>query len=185
MKRTILYTLLILCAAAKSSAQEKLTHFEVYGGYECFPDMTNKSGWSINAGAGYAFTQKYYMAAMLHCGINNGKFTGMYAGEKTRLSHNLREYMIGIGPGIYLYNGGDKWIHADVLLGYGFGEETKDGSDEAKRKSLDSFATAVRLGLEYQLNNGIILGINAGGYYVGNEIRPAVCAKIGFYTPLL
>ena len=109
MKRTAFIILLILCAAAKSSAQEKLTHFEVYGGYECFPDMTNKSGWSINAGAGYAFTQKYYMAAMLHCGINNGKFTGMYAGEKTRLSHNLREYMIGIGPGVYLYNGGDKW----------------------------------------------------------------------------
>lgn len=115
---------------------------------------------------------------MIHSGINNGSYKGMYAGEKTKLKHNMREYMIGAGPGVYLYNGGDKWVYADVLLGYGFGEEKK-ASEDSSAKSLDGFAAALQIGAEGQTESGWIFGANMGGYVVGGKIRPALSLKCG------
>ena len=90
----------------------------------------------------------------------------------------MREYMLGVGPGIYLYNGGDQWIYADVLVGYGFGEELKS-SEDSERRSLNGLATAVQIGIERQTKSGWIIGINTGGFLVGGKIRPTVCLKCG------
>lgn len=159
-------------------AQAGYTHVEIQGGYEMFPDMSKKSGLSLNLGARYSFNERYFVATMLHCGINNGSYDGVYAGEQTKLDHTLREYIIGAGPGIYLYNGGDKWIYTDLLVGYGFGEELKS-SENSSSRSLSGFATAAQVGVEYQLNNGLILGSNIAGYYIGERISFSINLKCG------
>ncbi|MDC2175205.1 outer membrane beta-barrel protein [Bacteroides thetaiotaomicron] len=164
-------------------SQEGYTHIELQGGYELFPDMSKKSGTSFNIGARYTFNEKYFVATLLHCGINNGTYEGVYAGETTKLDHTLREYMIGVGPGIYLYNGGNKWIYANILIGYGFGKELKTSANSTSG-SLNSFATTSQVGIEYQLNNGWIIGANIGGYLVGGKIRPAACLKWGVLLSL-
>ncbi|MCD8237378.1 MAG: outer membrane beta-barrel protein [Prevotellaceae bacterium] len=183
MKLKPLLILLSFLIGMNSFAQTGYTHIELQGGYELFPDMSNKSGIGFNVGARYAFTEKYFVATLLHCGINNGSYEGMYAGETTKLDHTLREYMIGAGPGIYLYNGGNKWIYTDILVGYGFGEELKS-SENSSSKSLNSLAVTVQTGAEYQLNNGWIIGANIGGYLVGGKIRPAICLKWGVLITL-
>lgn len=178
MKPRLLLFPLLLCVWASGFAQAGYTHVELQGGYELFPGMSNKSGVCLNLGGRYAFNERLFVAAMIHSGINNGSYKGMYAGEKTKLKHNMREYMIGAGPGVYLYNGGDKWIYADVLLGYGFGEEKK-ASEDSSAKSLDGFAAAVQIGAEGQTESGWIFGANMGGYVVGGKIRPALSLKCG------
>jgi len=164
-------------------AQKGYLHMELQGGYELFPGMSNKSGYDINVGGRYSFSDKYYVACNLHAGINNGSYKGVYAGETTSLDHTLREYMFGVGPGIYLYNGGNRWIYADVLAGYGWGEELKASADSST-KSLSGFASAVRLGVEYQLSWGWIIGTSAGAYLVGDRVRPAINLKLGFLMNL-
>lgn len=176
--KLLLLFLLFFSAVTNSFAQVGYTHIELQGGYELFPNMSNKSGISLNMGARYAFDERYFAAALLHCGINNGSYDGLYAGEITKLKHTLREYIIGVGPGVYLYNGGDKWIYADILVGYGCGEERK-ASENSTSRSLNGFATIVQVGVERQLNSGWIIGVNMDGYLVGGKIRPAVCLKCG------
>ncbi len=183
MKPRLLLSALLLCARMGGFAQADYTHVELQGGYEPFPGMSNKSGVCLNLGGRYAFNERFFVAAMIHSGINNGSYKGMYAGEKTRLKHNMREYMIGAGPGVYLYNGGDKWIYADVLLGYGFGEEKK-ASEDSYTKSLNGFAAAVQVGAERQTESGWVFGANLGGYFVGGEVRPALCLKCGLLLNL-
>ncbi|WP_294628472.1 outer membrane beta-barrel protein [uncultured Bacteroides sp.] len=183
MKPKALLTLLLLYVSVGCLAQAGYTHIEVQSGYELFPDMSNKSGFGLNIGGRYAFNDNCFVAGMLHCGVNNGSYNGMYAGEMTKLDHTLREYMLGVGPGMYLYNGGDRWIYVDVLFGYGFGEELKDASTCISRP-LNGFATAARCGVEYQLKNGWIVGANIGGYLVGKHIRPAICLKWGVFLNL-
>lgn len=179
MKLRILLLLpLLFCTGIAGLAQAGYTHIELQGGYEFFPGMSNKSGIGLNFGARYAFDEKYYVAALIHSGINNGKYEGLYAGETTKLKHTMREYMVGAGPGFYLYNGGDKWIYADLLIGYGFGEELK-ASENSTTKSLNSIASALRMGVEQQTDGGWIFGVNLGGYLVGGKIRPAICLKGG------
>ena len=102
MKPRLLLFPLLLCAWASGFAQAGYTHVELQGGYELFPGMSNKSGVCLNLGGRYAFNERLFVAAMIHSGINNGSYKGMYAGEKTKLKHNMREYMIGAGPGVYL-----------------------------------------------------------------------------------
>lgn len=169
---------LFLYVGTNSFAQVSYTHIELQGGYELFPDMSKKSGTSLNMGIRYAFDERYFIAALMHCGINNGSYKGLYAGEITNLKHTLREYMIGVGPGIYLYNGGNKWIYADILIGYGFGEELKV-SENSTSQSLNGFATTVQVGIERQTNRGWIIGVNMGGHLVGGKLRPEVCLKCG------
>ncbi len=168
-----------LCAGA----QAEYTHIDLQGGYELFPDMSCKSGYNLNIGMRYVWNERYFVSATLHAGINNGTYEALYAGEYAQLDHTLREYMAGIGPGIYLYNGGDRWIYADILAGYGFGEELKASSD-SQTSSLNGFASAVRIGVEYQLNAGHIIGVCAGGYMTGKQIRPAVNLKYGLFLNL-
>lgn len=174
---------LFLWAGAKGSAQTGYTHVELQGGYELFPSMSNKSGFCLNLGARYAFSEKFFIASLLHCGINNGTYEGVYAGETISLKHTLREYMLGAGPGIYLYNGGNKWIYADVLFGYGFGEELK-ASENSTSKSLNGFAAAVQLGIERQINNGLIIGVNTGVHLIGGKVSPSLCLKAGMFLNL-
>ncbi len=154
--KSFLLFLPLLFVGTGALAQVGYTHIELQGGYELFPDMSKKSGGNLNFGVRYAFSERYFMATIMHCGINNGSSEGQYAGEVTNLKHTMREYMLGVGPGIYLYNGGDQWIYADVLVGYGFGEELKSSED-----------------------SGWIIGINTGGFLVGGKIRPTVCLKCG------
>ena len=182
LKRLLLFPLL-LCAWADGFAQEDYTHVELQGGYELFPGMSNKSGVCLNLGGRYAFNERFFAAAMIHSGINNGSYMGTYAGERTKLKHNMREYMIGAGPGVSVYNGGEKWIYADVLLGYGFGEERR-ASEESSTKSLDGFAAAAHIGAEGQTEGGWVLGASLGGYFVGGEIRPALSLKCGLLLNL-
>lgn len=176
--KSFLFCLLLLCGATKAFAQTGYTHIELQGGYELFPDMSKKSGGTLKFGARYAFDERFFMASMIHCGINNGSYEGVYAGETTSLKHTLREYMIGVGPGVYLYNGGDKWIYADILVGYGFGEELK-ASEDSERRSLSGFASAVQIGVERQTKGGWIVGVNAGAHLVGGKVRPDICLKCG------
>ena len=178
--KTLWACLLFLCIATKAFAQAGYTQIELQGGYELFPDMSKKSGVALNLGARYAFDERYFIAALLHCGINNGSYEGEYTGETTSLKHTMREYMLGVGPGIYLYNGTDQWIYADVLVGYGFGEELK-ASEDSKTRSLNGLATAVQIGAERQTSAGWIFGANLGGYLVGGKVRPAVCLKCGAF----
>lgn len=182
--KEVLFILLSFYASVKCLAQAGYTHVELQGGYELFPNMSDKSGYGLNIGGRYTFNDRYFVAGILHCGINNGKYYGMYAGENTKLNHTLREYMLGAGPGIYLYNGGNQWIYADILFGYGFGEELKDNATESISKSLNSFATAVQCGVEYQLKSGWIIGVNIGGYLIDRNIRPIVCLKWGMFLNL-
>ncbi|NPD90856.1 outer membrane beta-barrel protein [Xylanibacter muris] len=179
----LLLGIFIFMIAATCRAQTGYLHIELQGGYELFHDMSNKSGYDINIGCRYAFNERFFAACTLHGGINNGTYEGIYAGEPTKLDHTMREYMIGAGPGIYLYNGGNKWIYADILAGYGFGEELK-ASSESQSKSLNGFASAARIGAEYQTKNGWIIGLNAGGYLVGGELRPAINMKFGVFFNL-
>lgn len=176
--KSFLLFLPLLFVGTGALAQVGYTHIELQGGYELFPDMSKKSGGNLNFGVRYAFSERYFMATIMHCGINNGSYEGQYAGEVTNLKHTMREYMLGVGPGIYLYNGGDQWIYADVLVGYGFGEELKS-SEDSERRSLNGLATAVQIGIERQTNSGWIIGINTGGFLVGGKIRPTVCLKCG------
>lgn len=179
----VLLCLLTLLFATDCRAQAGYLHVELQGGYELFHDMNNKSGYDYGIGCRYAFNDKFFASCLLHGGINNGTYKGMYAGEMINLDHTMREYMIGAGPGMYLYNGGNRWIFADILFGYGFGEELKSASESIK-KSLNSFASAARIGVEYQLNNGIIIGLNTGGYLVGGQIRPVLNFKVGAFLNL-
>ena len=94
MKPRLLLFPLLLCAWASGFAQAGYTHVELQGGYELFPGMSNKSGVCLNLGGRYAFNERLFVAAMIHSGINNGSYKGMYAGEKTKLKHNMREYMM-------------------------------------------------------------------------------------------
>lgn len=173
---------LLGCCAVSGFAQAGYLHVELQAGYELFPEMSAKSGYDINIGGRYAFNDRYFVAGTLHGGINNGTYEGVYAGEPTRLDHTLRSYMVGVGPGVYLYNGGDGWIYADVLAGYGFGEELKS-SAESRSKSLAGLAAALRLGVEKQLA-GHIVGLSVGGYLVGGRIRPAINLKWGLFLNL-
>lgn len=181
--RYFIFLSLLFYYGGKCFAQAGYLHIELQGGYEYFSTMSNKSGFDFNIGCRYAFDDRYFAAAMLHSGINNGTYEGMYAGEKTDLDHTLREYMIGVGPGLYLYNGGNRWIYADLLAGYGFGEELKSSSD-SRSESLEDFALALHLGAEYQISNGWVIGGCIGGYYVGGEIRPALNLKWGIFLNL-
>lgn len=175
---------LLLCALSLSArAQAGYTHVDLQAGYELFPDMSSKSGYNLNIGTRYALNDKYFIAATLHAGINNGTYEGIYAGEPTQLDHTLREYMLGIGPGLYLYNGGDRWLYADLLAGYGFGEELKSSSD-SQRTTLNGFASALRIGAEYQLKAGHIIGICAAAYLTGQQLRPAINLKYGLFLNL-
>ncbi len=174
---------LLFCYSRENFAQNGYLHVELQGGYEYFSKMSDKSGYDFNIGCRYAFSDRYFAAAMLHSGINNGTYEGLYAGEIADLDHTLREYLVGIGPGIYLYNGGNRWIYADLLAGYGFGEELKS-SAASHSKSLESFAIAIHLGAEYQIANGWVIGAGIGGYYVGREICPAVNLKWGVFLNL-
>ena len=64
----------IFSAVTDSFAQVGYTHIELQGGYESFPNMSNKSGISLNMGARYAFDERYFAAVLLHCDINNGSY---------------------------------------------------------------------------------------------------------------
>jgi len=178
LKPLLLFQLFLLAETNNVSAQADYTHIELQCGYELSSYMSNKSGVSLNMGGRYAFSERYFVAALVHCGINNGTYKGIYAGETTDLKHTLREYMIGAGPGIYLYNGGNKWIYADVFVGYGFGEERK-ASENSTSRSLNGFATAVQVGVERQTKGGWILGVNMGGHLIGGKVSPTVCLKCG------
>lgn len=180
---TALLAMMILLPLTECRAQAEYVHIELQGGYEWFHDMSNKSGYSIGIGSRYSFNNRYFVSCLIHAGINNGSYDGVYAGEQTKLDHTLREYMIGAGPGVYIYNGGDKWIFADLLLGYGFGEELKSAS-ESTSKTLNGFASAARIGAEFQINNGLILGVNTGGYLVGGQVRPVLNLKLGMFINL-
>ncbi len=184
MSRFRFFVLLLLfgCSAA-CFPQAGYLHVELQGGYELFHDMSGKSGYDINIGCRYTLDNRFFAACMLHGGINDGTYEGIYAGEPTRLDHTMREYMIGVGPGVYLYNGGNRWIFADVMAGYGFGEELKSSS-ESETTSLDGFAASARLGAEYQMKNGWVVGANVGGYLVGGTVRPAVNLKWGMFLNL-
>jgi len=181
--RILLLLPLFFCTGVAGLAQAGYTHIELQGGYEYFPDMSKKSGIGLNLGARYAFDEKFFIAALIHSGINNGKYEGQYAGETTKLKHTMREYMIGAGPGFYLYNGGDKWIYADLLVGYGFGEELK-ASENSIRHSLNGLASAIQIGVERQADSGWIYGMNLGGYLVGGNVRPAISVKCGLLLNL-
>ena len=175
---------LLLCALSLcATAQTGYPQLDLQAGYELFPDMSCKSGYTLNIGTRYAFTDKYFIAATLHAGINNGTYEGIYAGERTQLDHTLREYMLGIGPGLYLYNGGDRWVYADLLVGYGFGEQLKASSD-SQCTTLNGFASALRIGAEYQLKAGHIIGICAAAYLTGQQLRPAINLKYGLFLNL-
>ncbi len=176
--KSLLLIPLFLYAVTACFGQAGYTHVELQGGYELFPDMSSKSGLGLNLGARYAFDEKYFIATLLHCGINNGSYKDLYAGETTKLKHTLREYMIGAGPGIYLYNGGSEWIYTDILIGYGFGEELK-ASENSRRRSLNGLASAIQIGVERQTESGWVVGMNLGGYLVGGNIRPAISVKCG------
>lgn len=180
---SLLFLSLMIVSAQECRAQAGYWHIELQGGYELFHDMSNKSGYDLGLGCRYGINERFYGAFMLHGGINNGHYEGIYASEKTKLDHTMREYMIGLGPGMYLYNGGNSWIFAEILLGYGFGEELKS-AEESTRKSLDGFASAARIGVDFQISNGLILGLNTGAYLVGGEVRPVVNVKVGMLLNL-
>lgn len=178
-----LVTLLWCSLSLWTRAQAGYTQIDLQAGYELFPDMSCKSGYNLNIGMRYAFSDKYYASATLHAGINNGTYQAVYAGEPAQLDHTLREYMLGIGPGVYLYNGGNRWLYADLLVGYGFGEELK-ASSASQSTPLSGFASAVRIGAEYQLTTGHVIGICAGGYLTGKQLRPAINLKYGLFLNL-
>ena len=84
MKPRLLLFPLLLCAWASGFAQAGYTHVELQGGYELFPGMSNKSGVCLNLGGRYAFNERLFVAAMIHSGINNGSYKGMYAGGENQ-----------------------------------------------------------------------------------------------------
>lgn len=64
-----------------------------------------------------------------------------------------------------------------------FGEELK-ASENSTSKSLNGFAAAVQLGIERQINNGLIIGVNTGAYLIGGKVSPSLCLKAGMFLNL-
>lgn len=110
----------MLCICEICMAQADCFHVEFQARYEFFHVMSNKSGCDFNIGCRYAFDDRYYAALILHGGIDNGSYKGVYAGEITKLDHTMCEYMLGVGPEFYLYSDCYRWIYVDIIAGYGF-----------------------------------------------------------------
>lgn len=176
-------TVLTACLPGHAGAQPRIPHFEIQAGCEYMYEMSRKPGVAVDVGGRIGITDKYYAAASLHAGINNGYYTVEDDGEQMQREDNLREYMLGIGPGVYLYSEGDRWINAELLMGYGFGERTSQKIAENDRP-LNGFAAAFRIGTEFAMSNGLIWGLNTAAYCIGKKIHPAINLKIGFFLDL-
>lgn len=158
------------------------------GGYKLFPGMTNVSGWNYSLGGRYFFTEKYYAVALLHTAFNKGTYTKMYKEHELTLKHEENGAFIGIGPGMYLLDNVPKLsVYGQCLLGYSRVElygnpKIEPTTDEQLLEQRSGLSGAVMFGVE--IGTSSIWGANAGLYYMGRRIRPAINLTWGFYFDL-
>lgn len=176
-------------ATAPLYGQKHLLHIDVQAGYEYFPRMSRPSGWNADISSRWGFTDRIFATLRLHGGINRGYTDRATAGGHVRQSHNMEEYMLGVGPGIYLYNKNGCWIYAEISGGYGWGEKTGIPSHgnptETTAHPFRGAAAALRAGIEKQVGHGHILGIVCGANsYIGEGCYPTVAIKYGVWLDL-
>lgn len=177
MKLKLLFVIGLVYYAMDCWAQKEYSHFEAQAGYELFPDLKQKSGVTFGLGGRYNFNDRYFAAALLQYGMSIGNF-GNSDDLFDTTDYSLREYMIGVGPGMYLFNWEDGWVYADVLLGYGRGLNT-DIPDYYSTGFLKKFAGAVQVGIEYVTVGDCIVGANISSFLLGGKFRASIGIKCG------
>lgn len=167
--------------------QAQYIHVDVSAGIQYFNGMSSKAGWDYNIGGRLLFNDHWYVAALIHQGINRGKYDGMYAGEMTKLDHRSEAALFGVGPG-YMYKLSDDVTLMAHFIG-GWGALEKTGNPEVKNISdietyiYKGFSAAAVVGLEYQLNT-YVWGVNLTSHYIDKQIMPSVNLKFGLYFVL-
>lgn len=192
--KTSIFRLCLLCLLVGQTAffavaqRIGVGHFQLGGGYKLFPGMSNVSGWNYSFSCRYHLTEKYYAVALLHMASNKGHYTKAYKGGELRLSHREEGAFIGAGPGVYLLDQIPKLsVYAQCLLGYSRVElvgnpNVEPVSSDQISEERRSVAGALMVGVER--GSMYIIGANAGLYYMGRRIRPAINLTWGFYFDL-
>lgn len=188
-KKIIVLLPVFLLLWTQTHAQKGYYQLSVGGGYEHFTQMYKSAGWNLNIDGKYHITDYWYAAATLHCGVNNGTKTEYHEvygiTEKYRLDNTLREYLLGIGPGVNFLRDGNRWAYLHALIGYGWGEELKSewGNNVPENIPVsfrNGLGGAISLGYDYQPNSWIF-GAALNTYYIGDRINVSLNLKVGFF----
>lgn len=187
--KAALLLLAVLLTPLSALGQKGLLHIDLQGGYAYFPRMSRPSGWNFNIGSRWGITDRYFAALQLNGGINHGHTRQMYAGEMTRTDHDKNTYMLGAGPGIYLYNSTACQVYTHLALGYGWGEENGKPDtahpDEISRRTFCGVAMMWQAGVEREVGGWHILGLGCGLSYIwGERPLPTIYLKYGLYFDL-
>jgi len=186
-RRALRPLIIVLSAMLPLQSRAQYIHLDVSAGIQYFDGMTQKIGWDYNIGGRLLFNDRWFLGALIHQGINNGKYDGIYAGEPARLDHNRTATLFAIGPG-YMHML-DERVMASAQLLAGYGTLETDGNpkvkepDDVESHSFKKFSCAAVLGLDYILD-WIVIGTNLTTHYIDGHVMPSVNLKFGFYFVL-
>lgn len=186
-RKTLLCFSIIIASLMPNKSHAQYIHIDISAGIQYFDGMSEKIGWDYNIGGRLLLNEKWFLGALVHQGINKGKYDGMYAGEPSKLEHERNAAFFGLGPG-YMYKVNDALkAFGQVLGGWGametIGNPNVKVVNDIESHTYKGFSAAVVLGVEQNLN-GHVLGVNLTTHCIDSHIMPSINLKYGIYFVL-